>query len=113
MKQVISLVLFGLFCGSAVLTDASDQNKPDGASQSGRIVNGKAVSIVKYNMICAKYGNGVDTCKGDSGGALVCGGGLAGVVSFTNLECTSAWPAGFSKISAPSIRRFISTEAGI
>ncbi|EAU77788.2 AGAP012671-PA [Anopheles gambiae str. PEST] len=67
----------------------------------------------RQRVTSKKYGNGVDTCKGDSGGALVCGGGLAGVVSFTNLECTSAWPAGFSKISAPSIRRFISTEAGI
>ncbi|XP_061514456.1 trypsin beta [Anopheles gambiae] len=278
MKQVISLVLFGLFCGSAVLTDASDQNKPDGASQSGRIVNGKAVSIVKYkyalslrvngvfdcgatiitnshsltaahcvykypsdpsrvtlyggststssggievpvvsialhpnynrkafpaasdcdvavltvpvnsfsgrpnmaplalqtnelpvgtecfvigwgrtgnnqpasvnqlryanmnivsqstcatmwaeyrklcgtckqsitsNMICAKYNNGVDTCGGDSGGALVCGSGLAGVVSFSHPNCTSAWPAGFAKITAPSIRSFIRQYAEI
>ena len=62
MKQVISLVLFGLFCGSAVLTDASDQNKPDGASQSGRIVNGKAVSIVKYKYALSLRVNGVFEC---------------------------------------------------
>ncbi|XP_053659580.1 trypsin delta-like [Anopheles marshallii] len=65
------------------------------------------------NMFCAKYGNGVDVCKGDSGGALVCEGRLTGIASFTNPDCNSALPAGFAKVIDPSIRNFIRSQAGI
>ncbi|XP_053659932.1 trypsin delta-like [Anopheles marshallii] len=68
---------------------------------------------VTSNMLCAKYGNGVDICKGDSGGGLVCGGRLSGIVSFTNPNCNSAWPAGFAKVTSPSIRSFIFSQTGI
>ncbi|XP_049289274.1 trypsin 3A1-like isoform X2 [Anopheles funestus] len=68
---------------------------------------------ITSNMICAKYRNGVDVCEGDSGGALVCGRRLSGIVSFTNPDCNGALPAGFAKISAPSIRSFIRNQTGI
>ncbi|XP_052890374.1 trypsin alpha-3-like [Anopheles moucheti] len=68
---------------------------------------------ITSNMLCAKYGNGVDICKGDGGGGLVCGGKLSGIVSFTNPNCNSAWPAGFAKITSPSIRAFIFSQTGI
>uniref|UniRef100_A0A182W2G5 Peptidase S1 domain-containing protein n=1 Tax=Anopheles minimus TaxID=112268 RepID=A0A182W2G5_9DIPT len=131
MKRVIGAVLLVVFCSNTVLADDNDETETDGASQSGRIVNGIAVNIVNYkfalNMqydnrfFCgasvisashaltaghcvypirnspSRYSNGVDICKGDSGGAFVCGGRLSGVVSFTNPNCNSAWPAGFAK----------------
>uniref|UniRef100_A0A182XPJ8 Peptidase S1 domain-containing protein n=1 Tax=Anopheles quadriannulatus TaxID=34691 RepID=A0A182XPJ8_ANOQN len=53
---------------------------------------------VTSNMVCTQYKNGEDTCKGDSGGALVCGG---------------EWPSVFAKVTAPSIRSFIREYAGI
>ncbi|XP_052890461.1 trypsin beta-like [Anopheles moucheti] len=68
---------------------------------------------IASNMLCAKYGNGVDVCKGDSGGALVCEGRLSGIVSFTNPDCNSALPAGFAKVIDASIRSFIRNQAGI
>uniref|UniRef100_A0A182YDH4 Uncharacterized protein n=1 Tax=Anopheles stephensi TaxID=30069 RepID=A0A182YDH4_ANOST len=45
MKQVIGLVLLGLFCCNAL---PAENTKPDGPSQSGRIINGKEVSISNY-----------------------------------------------------------------
>ncbi|XP_040169059.1 trypsin beta-like [Anopheles arabiensis] len=67
---------------------------------------------VTSNMVCTQYKNGEDTCKGDSGGALVCGGRLTGVVSFS-LFCSGEWPSVFAKVTAPSIRSFIREYAGI
>uniref|UniRef100_A0A182YA70 Uncharacterized protein n=1 Tax=Anopheles stephensi TaxID=30069 RepID=A0A182YA70_ANOST len=57
--------------------------------------------------------NGVDICKEDSGGALVCGGRLSGIISFTNTTCNSAWSAVFTRITASSIRSFIRNHTGI
>ncbi|XP_052890468.1 trypsin 3A1-like [Anopheles moucheti] len=72
-----------------------------------------APSTITSNMICAKYPYGVDTCKGDSGGALICKERLSGIISFTNNECNSFLPAGFANVLAPSIRSFIATQTGI
>ncbi|XP_052890464.1 trypsin alpha-3-like [Anopheles moucheti] len=68
---------------------------------------------ITSNMVCARYGNGVDICKGDSGGALVCGGKLTGIVSFDNPRCIGSHPAGFTKVIAPIIRSFIRSHTGI
>uniref|UniRef100_A0A1S4HF96 Peptidase S1 domain-containing protein n=2 Tax=Anopheles gambiae TaxID=7165 RepID=A0A1S4HF96_ANOGA len=67
---------------------------------------------ITSNMVCAQYGNSMDTCRGDSGGALVCGGRLTGVVSFA-LYCSGIWPSVFAKVTAPTIRNFIRYIAGI
>ncbi|XP_061514823.1 trypsin beta [Anopheles gambiae] len=67
---------------------------------------------ITSNMVCAQYYNGMDTCRGDSGGALVCGGRLTGVVSF-GPYCTGVWPSVFAKVTAPSMRSFIQLYTGI
>uniref|UniRef100_A0A1S4HE23 Peptidase S1 domain-containing protein n=1 Tax=Anopheles gambiae TaxID=7165 RepID=A0A1S4HE23_ANOGA len=64
------------------------------------------------HMVCAQYYNGMDTCRGDSGGALVCGGRLTGVVSF-GPYCSGVWPSVFAKVTAPSMRSFIQLYTGI
>lgn len=65
------------------------------------------------SMICAKGNQGTDTCKGDSGSALVCGGRLTGISSFTSSMCKTDLPAGLAKLTDPSIRSFICKETGV
>uniref|UniRef100_A0A182YA71 Uncharacterized protein n=1 Tax=Anopheles stephensi TaxID=30069 RepID=A0A182YA71_ANOST len=48
MRRVISLVLCGLFCCSAVLSYDKDETPSDGVAQSGRIVNGEGVKIKNH-----------------------------------------------------------------
>uniref|UniRef100_A0A1S4HAJ4 Uncharacterized protein n=2 Tax=Anopheles gambiae TaxID=7165 RepID=A0A1S4HAJ4_ANOGA len=68
---------------------------------------------INSNMICAKGNQGTDTCKGDSGSALVCGGRLTGISSFTSSMCKTDLPAGLAKLTDPSIRSFICKETGV
>ncbi|XP_050093092.1 trypsin delta-like [Anopheles aquasalis] len=67
---------------------------------------------VSPTTICAQSLEG-DACRGDSGGPLVCKGRLYGVVSWGPPDCNGAMPDGFAKITAPSIRSFIRTNAGV
>ncbi|XP_041779418.1 snake venom serine protease BthaTL-like [Anopheles merus] len=69
--------------------------------------------LITSNMICAKYCFGVDICYGDQGGSLVCDGKLTGIIAYTGYGCTSARPAVFTRIMAPSMRSFIRNETGI
>lgn len=62
MKQVISLVLFGLFCGNAVVTNANGQNTTEGPSHSGRIVNGIPVNISNYKYALSMRFDGEFIC---------------------------------------------------
>uniref|UniRef100_A0A182FNB4 Uncharacterized protein n=1 Tax=Anopheles albimanus TaxID=7167 RepID=A0A182FNB4_ANOAL len=70
------------------------------------------VPQVTSSTICAQSLQG-DACRGDSGGPLVCNNRLYGIVSFGPRDCNGAIPDGFAKITAPSIRSFIRTNAGI
>uniref|UniRef100_A0A1S4H4L9 Uncharacterized protein n=1 Tax=Anopheles gambiae TaxID=7165 RepID=A0A1S4H4L9_ANOGA len=63
--------------------------------------------------ICAQRGKNGDLCTGDSGGPLVCNGKLTGVTSYGGEGCRSELPSVFTKITAPAIRLFIKTYAGI
>uniref|UniRef100_A0A182XVZ1 Uncharacterized protein n=1 Tax=Anopheles stephensi TaxID=30069 RepID=A0A182XVZ1_ANOST len=63
MKQVISLVLLGLFCSNGVLAGKANETKANGASQSGRVINGYEVNIANYRyplilMIDERYSCG-------------------------------------------------------
>ncbi|XP_050072021.1 trypsin beta-like [Anopheles maculipalpis] len=70
-------------------------------------------SRISFDQICGVNGNNIDVCKGDSGGALVCGGRLTGIVSYGPVPCTSAKPTVFTKVMGPNIRNFIRSQAGI
>uniref|UniRef100_A0A182MXU4 Peptidase S1 domain-containing protein n=1 Tax=Anopheles dirus TaxID=7168 RepID=A0A182MXU4_9DIPT len=59
--------------------------------------------ILKPDMICVKPKKGEDVCDSDSGGPLVCGGKLTGVVSFGSDECTADAPVVFAKVVHPNI----------
>uniref|UniRef100_A0A182W2F7 Peptidase S1 domain-containing protein n=1 Tax=Anopheles minimus TaxID=112268 RepID=A0A182W2F7_9DIPT len=48
MKQVIGLVILGLFCSNAVLAENNDDQQPQGVSQSGRIINGIDAKIENH-----------------------------------------------------------------
>ncbi|XP_022817190.1 serine protease easter-like [Spodoptera litura] len=65
----------------------------------------KSKKLIKLweKQICAGGENGVDTCKGDSGGPLMYENGgeyfeLAGVVSFGNVKCGKGVPGIYSNI---------------
>ncbi|XP_049539082.1 trypsin delta-like [Anopheles darlingi] len=70
------------------------------------------VSQLTDTTICAQSIEG-DACRGDSGGPLVCNSRLFGIVSFGAQGCNGAIPDGFAKITAPSVRSFITANAGI
>lgn len=59
-------------------------------SYAGRITN---------EMFCAK-GDGQDACQGDSGGALMCKGNVAGIVSFGNGCDQPNFPGVYTDVSA-------------
>ncbi|XP_004866841.1 kallikrein-15 isoform X1 [Heterocephalus glaber] len=46
-------------------------------------------------MVCATVeGRGTDSCEGDSGGPMVCGGALQGIVSWGDVPCDTTTKAG-------------------
>jgi len=67
---------------------------------------------ITANMICAAVpGGGKDACQCDSGGGLVCGGQLAGIVSW-GLGCASAdYPGIYSNVF--TLKDFITQQTGV
>ena len=57
-------------------------------------------------MICAGQ-VGRDSCNGDSGGPLVQNGRQIGIVSWGSSRCGGSLPGVYTRVSSPSIRRFI------
>lgn len=67
---------------------------------------------ITFSMICAGE-LGRDSCNGDSGGPLVANGLQVGIVSWGAQACGGAAPGVYVRIAEPSIRSFISTNAGV
>ena len=64
------------------------------------------------NMICAGSETGAeDTCKGDSGGPMVVGGELAGIVSFGAGCAVPGYPGVYTNVAV--LRDFISETTGV
>ncbi|XP_051696732.1 kallikrein-15 [Oryctolagus cuniculus] len=55
---------------------------------------------VMATMVCAgTEGGGTDSCEGDSGGPLICGGALQGIVSWGDVPCdTTTKPGVYTKV---------------
>ena len=67
---------------------------------------------ITENMICAGVsGGGKDACQGDSGGALVCDGQAAGIVSW-GVGCALAdYPGVYSNVA--TLRSFVTNQTGV
>jgi V8-like Glu-specific endopeptidase len=69
------------------------------------------------NMLCAGVDSGgIDTCQGDSGGPLTRGGGNSVLTGITSWGTGCAQPNLFgvyTRVSAPTIRNFIVSTAGL
>ena len=65
-------------------------------------------SLITEKQICAHddtppRGSRPDTCKGDSGGPMMCGSGhnvLAGITSWGEIPCTGNVPGVYTRVSA-------------
>jgi len=68
---------------------------------------------ITSRMLCATVENNVDSCNGDSGGAVLKGCLQVGIISFGSIECGYPIPSVFTRIEDPAIRNFIRSETGI
>jgi trypsin len=65
-------------------------------------------------MFCTIVENGIDSCNGDSGTAVVRDGIQVGIVSFGSSVCgDGSRPAVYVRIEDPSIRNFINQQTGL
>jgi len=56
--------------------------------------------LIGGGQVCA-YGAGqVSSCDGDQGGPLECGGELAGIASFHDVDCSASYPSVYTRVSA-------------
>lgn len=65
------------------------------------------------SMFCAGGEIGYDSCRGDSGGALVANGVQVGIVSTGASICGVEFPGVYTNITHPSIRSFIRFRTGV
>ncbi|XP_013200191.1 trypsin-3 [Amyelois transitella] len=72
-------------------------------------------SVLTKNMLCAGnfFLGGKGTCQGDSGGPAVQNGKVVGITSFGRGCAQPLSPSVFAKISAPTIRNFITEHTGL
>ncbi|KAJ2939468.1 hypothetical protein O0L34_g10899 [Tuta absoluta] len=63
-------------------------------------------------MFCAGVGKSKDACQGDSGGAAVCDGSLAGISSF-GYGCGRGIPGVYTNLTDASVRRWIQHYTGV
>jgi len=68
---------------------------------------------ITSRMLCATVENNVDSCNGDSGGAVLKGCLQVGIISFGSTECGRPIPSVFTRIEDPAIRGFIRKLTGI
>jgi len=68
---------------------------------------------ITSRMLCANVENSVDSCNGDSGGAVLKGCLQVGIISFGSPECGEPVPSVFTRIEDPAIRGFIRSQTGI
>ncbi|KAI5640016.1 trypsin domain-containing protein [Phthorimaea operculella] len=63
-------------------------------------------------MFCAGKGKTKDACQGDSGGAAVCDGSLAGISSF-GYGCGRGIPGVYTNVTDASVRQWIHYHTGV
>jgi secreted trypsin-like serine protease len=69
---------------------------------------------ITSRMFCTNVENGIDSCQGDSGGAIIRNGIQVGIVSFGSEICgDGSLPAVYVRIEDPLIRDFIRQQTGI
>lgn len=65
-------------------------------------------------MFCTTAENGIDSCNGDSGGAIIRDGVQVGVVSFGSEVCgDGSGPAVYARLEAPVIRDWIRSTTAV
>lgn len=69
---------------------------------------------ITSRMFCSVVENGIDSCNGDSGSAIIRNGIQVGIVSFGSPVCgDGSRPAVYVRIEDPLIRDFIRQTTGI
>ena len=69
---------------------------------------------ITSRMFCTVVENGIDSCSGDSGGAIVRDGIQVGLVSFGSEICGDGTaPAVYVRVEDPLVRNFITQQTGL